>query len=293
MRRRCRSSPARAALRVALLLVCAGTAVLAPALVAPAPASAQQLDGIGRVVLEERVPAAWLTDASDAWPLQPARQRRRMPRRCRTRGGYRRFCQGERRVPAPFGPAASLAQYLGLGVRATAMQVMHQPPFDEWLAAVHDIDTERRLSFPVPTGHMGRGFGFTRDAGLRHRRHDGVDIGAPEGTPIVAARGGLVVYSDDGITGMGNAVIVLHQDGASTLYAHCRAALVFAGQYVARGEQIAEVGETGFANAPHLHFEWRLRGWVRDPARHFIPRDQDPALAARLAAAAAASADES
>ncbi|UJR83498.1 M23 family metallopeptidase [Sandaracinus amylolyticus] len=245
----------------------------------PFTASAQELDRLGRVVLADRVPEAWLSDASDAFPLQPARQRRRMPRQCRTRGGYRRFCQGERRVPTPHGAAAALAEHLGLGVRATAMHVMHARPFDEWLAAVRDLDVDEHLTFPVPSGYLGRRFGFTRDAGLAHRRHDGVDIGAPEGDPVVAARDGLVVYSDDGLTGMGNVVILLHQDGASTLYAHCRATHVFAGQYVERGEVIGEVGETGFANAPHLHFEWRQRGWVRDPSRRFIRRDRDPALA--------------
>ncbi|MDQ3032535.1 MAG: M23 family metallopeptidase [Myxococcota bacterium] len=253
-------------------------AALTAPLLTPDGATAQELDRLGRVVLAERVPERWLSDDSDRFPLQPARQRRRMPRRCRTRGGYRQHCQGQRLIPTPFGAAAALASHLGLGVRATAMQVMHQRPFDEWLIAVRDLDAEERLTFPVPTGHTGRGFGYTRDDGLRHRRHDGVDIGAGEGAAIVAARGGLVVYSDNGITGMGNTVILLHQDGASTLYAHCRANHVFAGQYVTRGELIAEVGETGFANAPHLHFEWRQRGWVRDPGRRFIPRDHDPAL---------------
>lgn len=257
-----------------------GSALFAPSLLAPSSAAAQEVDRIGRVVLAERVPERWLSDDADHFPLEPARQRRRMPRHCRTRGGYRRFCQGERIVPTPFGAAAALAQRLGLGVRATAMQVMHQRPFDEWLTAVRGIDDDQRLTFPVPSGHMGRGFGYTRDDGLRHRRHDGIDIGGAEGTSIVAARGGLVVYSDNGITGMGNVVIVLHADGASTLYAHCRANHVFAGQIVARGEVIAEVGETGFANAPHLHFEWRQRGWLRDPGRRFIPRDADPALVA-------------
>lgn len=258
---------------------------LAPAPPAAAQASldlrAVELRGldiarIGRVILAERVPPEWLRDDADDWPLQPARQRRRMPRECRTRGGYRRFCQGERRVPTPFGVAAALAQHLGLGQRATATQVMHHPPFDEWLAAIAHVGNDPRLTFPVPVGHMGRGFGYTRDAGLRHRRHQGVDIGAPEGSEIVSARDGLVVYADNGITGMGNTVIVLHRDGFSTLYAHCQELTVFAGQIVSRGQRIARVGETGFANAPHLHFEWRQRGWVRDPSRHFIPREPAP-----------------
>lgn len=234
--------------------------------------SAEALQAIGRVVLEERTPEAWWSRAADAYPLEPARQRARMPRRCQTRGGYRQFCQGERIVPTPTGPAAELAAWLGLGHRATALQMMHEPAFDEWRAAVAGLDEEPRLTFPVPVGHMGRGFGYTRDAGLAHTRHDGVDIGAPEGSDIVAARGGLVMYADNGITGMGNVLIVLHSDGSSALYAHCHEIFVFAGQYVERGQRVAIVGETGFARAPHLHFEWRTRGAAHDPSRQFLPR---------------------
>jgi murein DD-endopeptidase MepM/ murein hydrolase activator NlpD len=251
---------------------CGWALLLAGSLVLPASVCAQELAEIPPVDLANRVPARWLASDYERFPVHPARRRRRLPRRCRTRGGYRQFCSGERLVPTPFGPAAALAAHLGLGERASAMVLMHQPPFDEWLEAVRDLDPESRLTFPVPTGRIGRGFGYTRDEGLRHVRHDGVDIGAPLGASIVAARGGLVMYADNGITGMGNAVILLHRDGASTLYAHCRAIHVFAGQYVSRGEVIAEVGQTGFANAPHLHFEWRLRGRVRDPRRLFLPR---------------------
>ena len=89
---------------------------------------------------------------------------------------------------------------------------------------------------------------------------------------ILAARGGLVVYADNGLTGFGNVVMLLHRDGFTTFYAHCRRVHVFAGERVERGEAIAEVGRTGFAPAPHLHFEWRQRGWPRDPVPHFRPR---------------------
>lgn len=242
-------------------------------LVTPALARAQDFLPRSVVALADYLPQRWLRSDADDLPLQPERQRRRMPRRCRTRGGYRRHCAGERRVPTPFGAAADLARRLGLGLRATAMAMMHVVPLEPWLSAVRDLDDDERLTFPVPSGHLGRGFGYTRDQGLRHRRHQGVDIGGEEGATIVAARGGLVVYSDNGITGMGNVVILLHRDGASTLYAHCRATHVFAGQYVDRGELIAEIGDTGFANAPHLHFEWRSRGWPRDPTRAFLPRE--------------------
>lgn len=142
--------------------------------------------------------------------------------------------------------------------------------------AVAHLDPNPRLTFPVPTGRMGRGFGRTRTGSVAHRRHNGIDVGAREGAPIVAARDGLVAYSDNEITGFGNAVLLLHHEGYSTFYAHCVETLVQPGQYVRRGQVIARVGRTGFAMAPHLHFEWRQRGWLRDPAPHFLARDDDP-----------------
>lgn len=251
--------------RRAATLFALGLALVA----APALADGPSQPAPAVVNLAARVPARWLDDASDALPLTPERWRRRMPARCRTRGGYRRFCQGERLVPTPHGPAAALARRLGLGQRATALQLMHDRPFPEWLAAVASADADESLLFPVPDGHLGRGFGRTRTGAMRHRRHFGVDIGAPEATPIVASRGGLVAYSDNELIGYGNVVIVLHRDGFTTMYAHCRATHVFAGQRVERGQRIAEVGMTGFAPAPHLHFEWRQRGWARDPVALF------------------------
>ncbi|MCA9607246.1 MAG: M23 family metallopeptidase [Myxococcales bacterium] len=236
------------------------------------PALADPTDDQVIVDLAERVPERWLEDTTEDWPLTPERWRRRMPPECRTRGGYRDHCQGERRIAEPFGPAAELARRLGLGHRATAMQLMHARPFDEWLEAVARMDPDERLTFPVANGHLGRGFGHTRTGSMRDRRHWGVDIGATEGEPILAARGGLVAYADNGLTGYGNVVMLLHYEGFTTFYAHCRQVHVFAGQRVERGQPIAEVGQTGFAPAPHLHFEWRQRGWARDPVPHFRPR---------------------
>lgn len=224
------------------------------------------------VDLASRVPPRWLPGAVDDWPLRPERWRRRMPRRCQTRGGFRDHCQGERLVPTPKGPAAELARRMGLGSRATALQLMHRRPFEEWLALVADSDPEETLAFPVPGGVMGRGYGRTRTGSLRHRRHWGVDIGAAEGTPVVASRGGLAVFSDNSLVGFGNAVMVLHREGYTTFYAHCQRTLVFAGQRVTRGQVIGRVGATGFARAPHLHFEVRRRGWARDPVPFLFPR---------------------
>ena len=235
------------------------------------------LSGLAPLVIAERVPRPWLHNDPDAYPLRPARWRRRLPRRCRTQGGYRDHCSGERRVAEPTAAADALARHLSLGQRFTARWLMQKRPFEEWMAAVDHLDGRSRLTFPVPGGRLGRGFGRNRRGSLSHRRHKGVDIGAPEGHAILAARDGLVAYSDNELTGYGNVVILLHHEGFTTMYAHCSETLVAAGEYVARGQPIARVGSTGFAWAPHLHFEWRQRGWVRNPARHFL-RDPYPLL---------------
>ena len=121
------------------------------------------------------------------------------------------------------------------------------------------------LLWPVPGGHPGRGFGFTRKV-KTELRHNGIDIGAEAGTAVRAAEAGLVVYSDNTLSGYGNAVIVLHAGGLMTLYAHNQRNTVQAGWYVARGERIALLGATGYAWGPHLHFELRDGFRLRDPA---------------------------
>ena len=87
-----------------------------------------------------------------------------------------------------------------------------------------------------------------------------------------AANDGLVVYSDNGMRGYGNVVVLIHRDASTTLYAHCRATYVAAGELVRRGQIIAAVGATGLAHGPHLHFEWRVAGQTRDPLRRFVGR---------------------
>ena len=87
--------------------------------------------------------------------------------------------------------------------------------------------------------------------------HRGIDICACEGTPVIAARGGKVLYSDNKLSNYGNVVIIDHGGGVATVYAHNRRNLVKAGQTVTRGQCIAEVGQTGNATTPHVHFEIR------------------------------------
>jgi len=100
--------------------------------------------------------------------------------------------------------------------------------------------------------------------------HDGIDISAPEGTPIRAIERGEVIYSDR-LRGYGNLIIVRHPRGFASVYAHNQRNRVRKGQKVSRGEIIAKVGKTGRVTGPHLHFEIRKNNITRDPL-YYLPR---------------------
>jgi lipoprotein NlpD len=103
------------------------------------------------------------------------------------------------------------------------------------------------------------------------RAHEGIDLPAPAGTPVLAAADGEVVYAGDGIRGYGNLVVLQHQDDLLTVYAHSSELFVTQGQTVRAGERIAAVGQTGRATGPHLHFEVRQGQIPRDPMPYLLP----------------------
>ncbi|MDD9933710.1 MAG: M23 family metallopeptidase [Myxococcales bacterium] len=187
-------------------------------------------------------------------------------RQCYRRGKYRGFCEGPRRVPAPHGEAAALAERLRLGEIKTVSHLMLKAPEPEWVEAAGP-DRGERLLWPVVGGKLWRGFGKVRRGPKRKKRHKGIDIGAPEGTLLRAAKSGLVAYSDNGVRGYGNLLVTVHPDATVAFYAHARALYVFPGERVERGQIIGEVGHTGIARGAHLHFEYRRRGRPRDPLR--------------------------
>ena len=87
------------------------------------------------------------------------------------------------------------------------------------------------------------------------KTHGGTDIAAAQGTPIVAAADGTVVAATYNAGGYGYYVKIQHDGTYSTLYGHCSALLVSAGQTVKQGQVIAKVGSTGYSTGPHCHFE--------------------------------------
>ncbi|MDM9557482.1 peptidoglycan DD-metalloendopeptidase family protein [Bordetella petrii] len=99
----------------------------------------------------------------------------------------------------------------------------------------------------------------------------GIDIGGALGDPVSAAADGKVMYSGNGVRGLGNLIIINHQNGFITAYAHNRTLLVKTGQTVKRGAKIAEIGQTD-TTSPRLHFEIRRQGTPVDPLQYLPPR---------------------
>ena len=99
--------------------------------------------------------------------------------------------------------------------------------------------------------------------------HDGIDIRAPSGTKVKAARGGEVVFSAK-YAGYGYLVVIEHDNGLITAYAHNRENTVKKGDIVKAGQLIAKVGNSGKSTSPHLHFEVRRGANPQNPLR-FLP----------------------
>ncbi|MBF0153280.1 MAG: M23 family metallopeptidase [Magnetococcales bacterium] len=123
--------------------------------------------------------------------------------------------------------------------------------------------------FRMPvTGRFSGVFGSRRLLnGQMRSPHNGVDIAAPEGTPVVATAPGTVALVGQDYFFTGNTLLVDHGHGIISLYAHLRDVRVAPGQWLPEGSLIATVGMTGRATGPHLHWGVTVRGERVDPAR--------------------------
>ena len=127
---------------------------------------------------------------------------------------------------------------------------------------------------PEPPVKSGKGFIWplkgeviaTYGATGKGQNNDGINIAAPRGTPVLAAESGVVAYAGNELRGFGNLLLIKHEGGWMTAYAHNDTLLVKRGDVVKRGQKIAKVGDSGGVSQPQLHFEVRQGTRAVDPA---------------------------
>lgn len=134
------------------------------------------------------------------------------------------------------------------------------PPVATAAAVAAPAATGRGFQWPVQ-GRVISSFGPKK--GGAH--NDGVNITAPRGTPVMATENGVVAYAGNELRGFGNLLLIRHDDGWVSAYAHNDTLLVARGDKVRRGQRIATVGSTGSVADPQLHFELRRQSRAIDP----------------------------
>lgn len=148
-------------------------------------------------------------------------------------------------IPAPAAPEQSATSSSG-------QQVAEQAP----------IAGAPGMRWPV-RGKVISGFG-PKANGLKN---EGINIAVPEGTSIRAADSGVVAYAGNELKGYGNLILIRHENGYVTAYAHAKELFVKRGDTVKRGDVIAKAGQTGSVSSPQLHFEVRKGATALDPMK--------------------------
>ena len=156
--------------------------------------------------------------------------------------------------------------------------------YKEWLATYvppttlpSGTDTTPSTQAPSSSGWVKplKSYTITSPFGMRkhpvlgyERMHEGVDMAAPQGTPIYAAKSGKVTTASYQKGGAGNYVSINHGDGFSSIYMHMTRYIVSKGQYVNAGQVIGYVGSTGISTGPHLHFGIAYKGEYVNPMKY-------------------------
>ena len=156
--------------------------------------------------------------------------------------------------------------------RVDLMTLMESRLFDQKIKKLM-IPTQQ----PVVGGVLGSSFGWRIDpVNGQSALHTGLDFPSSQGTPILAAAGGVVV-AQEYHPAYGNMVEIDHGNDLVTRYAHASRVLVKKGDLIKRGQKIAEVGSTGRSTGSHLHFEVLVQGVFQDPQKFLMAGQKMPA----------------
>ncbi len=139
---------------------------------------------------------------------------------------------------------------------------IYDPPVKKALSALQQKKTTTRPTFGWPIrGTIISTYG-PKGGG---RDNDGINISAPKGAPVKASEAGTIVYAGNGMKGFGNLVLIKHNMGWVTAYAHMQRITVKKDDILEKGNMIGTVGSTGGVSSPQLHFEARREGVPVDP----------------------------
>ena len=137
------------------------------------------------------------------------------------------------------------------------------------------LEEKRSVLASTPTvwpvrGLITAGYGYRVSPFTGQREmHEGLDIAAPHGTPIVATADGVVSFAGP-LAAFGNVVFINHGHGFTTFYAHTSSIRVQEGKPVKRGDAIAHVGTSGRTTGPHVHYEVQLNGTTVNPLKYIV-----------------------
>ncbi|NBN62218.1 peptidoglycan DD-metalloendopeptidase family protein [Microvirga tunisiensis] len=180
--------------------------------------------------------------------------------------------------PAPAAPATGPVTALREAPGST-LPASDRPAIDAVAGAVQEsapvrtaaVDPQEATAGPMfrwpVRGRVISEFG-TKPGGTRN---DGINLAVPEGTPVKAAADGSVIYAGNELQGFGNLVLIRHDDGWVSAYAHNSEILVKRGDTIQRGQVISKAGATGSVSQPQVHFELRKDNKPVDPTR-YLPR---------------------
>jgi len=175
----------------------------------------------------------------------------------------------------PHDAILSLAHYLSgqTGTLDQALEIFQLVP--EQIAKVKEIETKNLAELYLKNGWLWPLIGYTDLSSTYGMRtdpfsgvpsfHDGLDIPAPMGTPVLAIRDGTVIFASEDISGYGHLIRIQHDDGTESFYGHQSEILVEVGDLVRQGEVIGLVGTTGKSTGPHLHLGAKQNGVSEDP----------------------------